>query len=516
MGINDFDEATDVVVVGYGFAGAVAALSACEAGADVILLEKSPDPGGISICSQGAVCCARNADHAFAYLKATNGDRVPDVVTRALADGMTECEAFVRDLAGIANANITVRERGGNYPFPHRKAFHYTTVESIPGFNALETYPHVRGRIYGAHLFRLLELHLEKQDVDVRLATAADRLIRDGDNQVIGLTVRSEEGTRKIAARKGVVLACGGFEASDTMKNEYWQQPHVLSAANKFNTGDGVRMAQSAGADLWHMWHYHGSYGFRHPDPDYPYGVRVKRFPDWVPDGSVDEPIEGDDQVSVPMAWILVNRHGRRFMNEQHPYMQDTTARPFENFDPVTMSFPAVPCWLICDEAGRKLYPLGNPTYNDRTVSLDWSPDNSKEIAEGILKRANSITELAQTTGMPEQQLAATITRWNAMVDAGRDDQFERPAGGMVPISEPPFYAGEIWPVVSNTQGGPVHDARQRILDVYGDPIVGLYAAGELGSCFGHIYLGGGNISECIVTGRIAGSEAARAGASGE
>ena len=57
----------------------------------------------------------------------------------------------------------------------------------------------------------------------------------------------------------------------------------VLTAANRFNTGDGIRMAQEVGADLWHMWHFHGSYGFRHPDPDYPYGIRVKRFPDWVP-----------------------------------------------------------------------------------------------------------------------------------------------------------------------------------------------------------------------------------------
>ena len=86
------DEVVDVVVMGCGFAGAVAAISAREAGANVVVLEKSPDAGGISICSQGAVCCAGNPDHAFAYLKATNGGRVPDDVVRALADGMAACE----------------------------------------------------------------------------------------------------------------------------------------------------------------------------------------------------------------------------------------------------------------------------------------------------------------------------------------------------------------------------------------------------------------------------------------
>lgn len=507
--MNQFDETTDVVVVGFGFAGGVAALTARQRGADVILLEKAPRPGGISICSQGAVCCTRHPDNAFEYLKATNAGRVPDKVVRALADGMAECEAYVRELALIANAHVTTRERGGNYPFASRDAFHYTTVESLPDFDANAIYPHVRGRIFGAHLFRLLECQLETQAVDIRLATAATRLIRDENNVVTGVCVSTPHGERRIGARKAVILSTGGFEANEAMKNEYWQQPNVLSAANKYNTGDGIKMAQALGADLWHMWHYHGSYGFKMPDPDYPYAVRVKRFPDWVPGGSDDDPIKGDDTVDVPMAWVLVNQEGKRFMNEQHPYMQDTTARPFEQFDPVTQRFPSVPCWLICDEAGRKLYPLGNPAYNDIDASLDWSKDNSREIATGILKKADSIEALAKTIGVPVANLTSCISEWNTMVANGRDTHFDRPPGGMVTLSEPPFYAGEIWPVVSNTQGGPVHDERQRIIDVFGDPIERLYAAGELGSCFGHLYLAGGNISECIVTGRIAGANAA-------
>ena len=79
----------------------------------------------------------------------------------------------------------------------------------------------------------------------------------------------------------------------------------------------------------------------------------------------------------------------------------------------------------------------------------------------------------------------------------------------MMPLRHPPYYTGEIWPVVSNTQGGPVHDARQQILDVNDVPIPRLYAAGELGSSFGYLYLAGGNIAECFVTGRIAGGGAA-------
>jgi len=76
-------------------------------------------------------------------------------------------------------------------------------------------------------------------------------------------------------------------------------------------------------------------------------------------------------------------------------------------------------------------------------------------------------------------------------------------------IDKPPYCYGEVFPAVSNTQGGPVHNPRQQIVDTTGAPIARLYAAGELGSSFGHLYLSGGNIAECFVTGWIAGREAA-------
>ena len=77
-------------------------------------------------------------------------------------------------------------------------------------------------------------------------------------------------------------------------------------------------------------------------------------------------------------------------------------------------------------------------------------------------------------------------------------------------LAVPPFYAAQLWPVVSNTQGGPRHDEAQRVIDAFGAPIPRLYAAGELGSAFGHLYMSGGNLAECFIGGRIAGREAAR------
>jgi succinate dehydrogenase/fumarate reductase flavoprotein subunit len=276
----------------------------------------------------------------------------------------------------------------------------------------------------------------------------------------------------------------------------------VFSAANMGNTGDGIRMAQALGANLWHMWHFHGSYGFRHPDTEkYPLGIRVKRFPDWIP---------GKESRAVVQApWILVDRDGKRFMNEFPPYVQDTGARPFELFDPVTMSFPRIPAYMVFDELGSRRFPMGNPAFNDRRVSLGWSRDNKEEVASGILKRADTLAALAGLLGVDAAALEETVARWNRFCSTKQDTEFKRPGGTMMKIQRPPYYGAEIWPVLSNTQGGPEHDARQRIISVEGEAIPRLYAAGEMGSSFGHLYLAGGNIAECFVTGRIAGREAA-------
>lgn len=103
----------------------------------------------------------------------------------------------------------------------------------------------------------------------------------------------------------------------------------------------------------------------------------------------------------------------------------------------------------------------------------------------------------------------SSIARWNAQCDKAVDEDFGRPPGSMARIDTPPFYGAHVYALVSNTQGGPVHNVKQEITDVFDKPIPRLYAAGELGSSFGHLYLSGMNISGCSLNGRIAGRNAA-------
>ncbi|HUZ72428.1 MAG TPA: FAD-dependent oxidoreductase [Stellaceae bacterium] len=509
--VGGFNLEVDVVVAGFGYAGAVAAIEAHDAGARVLLVEKMPDPGGISILAGGAWRYAYDADQAFAYLKATNDGRTPDDVLRTLADGMVEVDGYIRKLAAAIDAEVTEHKAvdaggkgGGNYPFPGWETFDNAHIESIPNFDPMAAYPQIYLRSptsRGPLLFRMVEHHVRERRIDVRLNSPVARLVTGKGNAVCGVVLATPEGELAVKAKRAVILACGGFEADEAMKQQYWQVRPVRPAAFLGNTGDGIRMAQAMGADLWHMWHFHGSYGFRHYDPDYPLAIRVKRLPDWRPGLK--------HLMDVKMCWIVVDRRGRRYMNECEPYVQDTSHRPMHAFDTESMAFPRLPSFLVLDEEGRKMYPLGDGKSNDRRHRYVWSPDNTEEIKNGILKQANSIAELARKIGVDPTALEASIARWNELCAKGEDADFGRPSGTMMPIRTPPFLAGEVWPVVSNTQGGPVHNARQQVLDPSGRPIPRLYAAGELGSSFGYLYLSGANIAECFVTGWIAGRETA-------
>jgi len=288
-----------------------------------------------------------------------------------------------------------------------------------------------------------------------------------------------------------------GLAISDTMTAQIRGMNQGIRNAN-----DGIAMAQEAGAALWHMWHCHGPYGFRHPDPAFPYGIYVKLLPMWTP--------ERRTQPLPRMAWIVVDQDGRRFMDEYPPYPGDTGCRPFEVFDFHRQRFPRIPAFVVFNEDGRRMYPVARSIQNDRDFRYAWSPDNLKEVENGILERADSLPALAAKMGVDARALEETVARWNRMVDAGRDDEFGRQPDTMVPIRTPPFYFGRAYPIVINTQGGPVHDAGQRILDPFGAPIPRLFAAGECGSVFGHLYLGGGNLSECVIGGWTAGRNAAR------
>ena len=161
-------------MVGFGLAGAIAAIEAHDAGAKVLLIEKESDPGGISICAGGGARIAQNAADAFAYLKATCAGTTPDPVLMALAHGVVDLSSYVRALAEPLGATTRIVPVKANYPLPGYETWSLIEVDHVPGFDPAKEYPHIRveGDVNGKNLFKVAHEHVSRRGIAVRYATA--------------------------------------------------------------------------------------------------------------------------------------------------------------------------------------------------------------------------------------------------------------------------------------------------------------------------------------------------------
>ncbi len=173
-----------------------------------------------------------------------------------------------------------------------------------------------------------------------------------------------------------------------------------------------------------------------------------------------------------------------------------------------------LPVHVVFDETMRKAGPLYSPRtffcWHSIIEHYEWSKDNSVELSKGWIVQADTLADLATKIGKKPEALEKTIAGWNASCAAGNDAEFGRPTQKMAPIGTPPYYAMELVPTFTNTQGGPRRNRLAQILDTKGTPIPRLYSAGEMGSIYSWLYQGSGNLGECIAFGRIAGENAAK------
>jgi succinate dehydrogenase/fumarate reductase flavoprotein subunit len=501
---------TDVIVVGAGYAGARAAIAAYDAGAQVLILEKLSHPGGISVMSGGAVVFARDTAAAIQYFTHLSGGRVSAEMIGAFVKGLTDNLADIEQLVQVDKASFLIRNRPGIYPFPGREGLNSLIITHVPGFKEFNWYPST-GNYNGAKLMAMLLDNVKARKIPVKYNVAARQLIQNPDKLIVGLETDRKGKKITIQARKGVVLACGGFEFDEWTKIQFLEAKPIYGMGSLANTGDGLRIAQAVGARLWHMWHTHNSYGFKYDE--FPMAFRHCIGGSLMTHGA-------QKKVAV-MPWIVVDTLGRRFMNEFPPAPQDTSARPLAYFDPDLPGYPRIPCYLIFDDEGRQkrriASPLGFPEQFPGGKRYRWSSDNSREVRKGWILKATSLQELAEqikqmpnnSARMDSTTLTRTVQQWNQAVKKRKDNDFNRHPETMMPITTPPFYAMESWPIVTNTQGGPEHNEIRQVLDSRGNPIRRLYTAGELGSFFGHIYELSGNIGECFSSGRMAGRAAA-------
>ncbi|HEU4407528.1 MAG TPA: FAD-dependent oxidoreductase [Polyangiaceae bacterium] len=534
----------DVLVVGSGGAGLVAALAAYAAGARVALIEKADTIGGATAVS-GGVIWAPNNHHMAAAGIPDSRDEAIEYITR-LSDGRSErqtIEAFVdaapavvRFIEKAAPIAFKALPRYADYyaEFPGGKPggrsldpglfdtrqlgpwkdrlrqspVFKVAAMSVTEFFAWEVavgpknipFELLGQRIadgmvgYGAALTgALLKALLDRGIRPVLKTPARELLVEDG--RVAGVRAVSGGEEVVIRARRGVILASGGFEWSPELCAQFLGGvlTHPLSPPS--NRGDGLNMLMSAGAALGNM-----SEAWWCPTVAVP-GEEYGGAPFYRGEFTMR---------SLPHS-MIVNRRGERFVNEAHNY--NDLMKAFFRFEPRTYERANLPAWLVFDATYVEKYPL--PFAMPGAPLPDWIP------------RAETLAELAAQLGINPGGLVATAARFNGFAAEGVDRDFHRggsrydgvygdpqsrPSPNLGPIERGPFYALQIHPGALGTKGGARVDSNARVLRPTGEPIPGLYAAGNVMAAFsGAGYPGAGaTIAGALTFGFIAGQHAAK------
>ena len=481
----------DVVIAGYGPAGASAAIAAHDAGARVIIVESARRGGGNARYS-GGFLCDLPADRAVDHLDALCFGRTDRRVLAVYADGLHELSTWLESLGGTT---VPFDPPPGHFPapfpswphFPAGSSVRYQTVTDGTGSRVLGLAPPGLAppglAPPGLALWGLLDTAVRQRGIEVRFGTEARRLELDHAGAVTGLCVAQTGSEATLRVRGGVILATGGFEGSAALTDAYLPLGPVRPVGHPGNSGAGLRMAQAAGAALWHMYGFFGWFAFAAPEFASPFPVDV-----------------------LAASHIFTDADGRRFADETGYEVHDRL-RALTSYLPRHPNRPRLPSWVIFDEATRQAGPLSGRlgTPNDYA----WSPDNAAEIDRGWIQCAGSPQELAKKIGVEPEVLAGTLSEYNTAARAGRDDRFGRSPDTLVPLDTRRLYAIETWPGLGGTTGGPRHDERARVLRPDGGPIPGLYAAGSVSAVWGHLTDHGGGLTDAMVFGRYAGAEAA-------
>ena len=498
----EWSEETDVVVVGYGAAGVAATITGLEEGLSVVTLEKSSEADGGNLgCATGCIQTCMKPDSAegmIEMLKHFNHGAVSEQDEDVLYPAIMEQEIAAGEwLDSLDDLEIYWVWR--DYGDPSRMTGEVAWSD--------------RGDSGGSELFNNFHEIAVDLGADIRLATPATRLVQNPETkEILGVIAESAGKEIAIKAKKGVIMACGGFEGNPMMQQWYtgWGI-HMFPWGTPHNTGDGHRMTQEVGAQMWHMdCSEIGSPCYRLPSEEVNCAVSMQsagHFPD-------------------ANGWIFVNYKGNRFVNEtaglSHTPQHARKRTVWYDMDMETYEFSNLPYWMVFDQTtfdAAPLYiqstkPKSMVTYAGvhKLLGQDWT--NQWALEKGWIVKADTIEELAAimtgTTpagtvyeGIDAAALAATVAAWNQQCEAGEDTQFGRTADTMAPVAQGPFYAIEMGMGMINTQGGPKHNEHNQTLDTNDEVIPRLYNVGEFGSLNGGNY-NLGNIAEALTTGHFA------------
>jgi flavocytochrome c len=446
-------EKHDVIVIGTGLSGMTAALMAKLQGADVAILEKMPKDraGGNSVLAGGMIAAPADAsqkardEYYDDFIKKGMGKANP-VFTRVLADQSLETIEWIKAQGVDLMAPIPVA------------GYRVKAVIFAPGL--YQGVP--RGLAKVADVFKA-------KGGTIAYETKAKQLIMDSKGSVVGVRAMTSSGLKDFMG-KAVIIATGGYAANKQLL-EQWVDPDaddMMLRGVPWGTGDGLMMAQEAGAELINF----GGMQSVHVAAVSPKNTSA-----------------GNPFTAVAYT-LAINKAGKRYVDESLGYVTNGKA---------TMRQPGQTIALVFDEEIKKQSGVGMAMKQFQNLGIP-------------IIEASSLDELAERIRVPPDAFKRTIADFNAAVQGGKALTVNPPkAAWAFPVAAPTFYAFyPMVPGIAITFGGIRTNTNAQALEADGRIIPGLYAAGEgAGGLFYEDYVAGGSIANCVVMGRIAGKQAA-------
>ncbi|NKF21996.1 FAD-dependent oxidoreductase [Solimonas marina] len=564
---NHWDQQYDVIVVGSGGGGMTAALCAKAQGLSAVVIEKSDKYGGTSAVSGGGIWIPCNDDiakagahdsfdEALTYLKRVIGNGVPQARIEAYLRNGPDMVRYLADTFDVRFHSVPKypdyypNQPGGKEGWRsmqpdafdgaklgaefdrQRESFKGTLLMGRIAMDQIEAHTlfsrgpgwirltlklvlkywfdfawrrrthRDRRQVLGQGMVAALRYAMLQHDVPLQLDTGLESLVED-NGRVVGVAVTQNGRPLRYHARRGVILACGGFESNQQMREQYLAKPTTTewTAAPPINHGDGIRAGQQLGAAIDLMDKVWGSPTVAKPGAKQQITLFVER--------------------GMP-GCVAVNRKGQRFVNEAAAYPDFRDAMYADD----AKGNGCVPCWLVFDATFRHKYPMGiflpGQIEPDSKLPKDW--------LDKVYYRADTLDALAQKIGVDATGLKDSVARMNGYAKTGVDTEFHKgetaidryysdpsvkPNTCLGPIVKAPFYAVALWPGEIGTKGGLVTDARARVLREDGSVIAGLYATGNTSAAvMGPTYAGAGStLGPAMTFGYLAARDLANADA---
>ncbi len=478
-----WDYEADLVVLGLGAAGASAAITAADAGLKVIVVESADhqNAGGATSVSGGIFAVARRP-----WLGHFATPEMLEKSTMGVA-----CPGFAEGFIDGANEVI---EFSKNIGMPVTE-----TDMMVMASSTVEGYS-----MTGYALFEALQKAVEERadNITVLYETPAIDVVQDPmTREVYGAVAGTKDQPVYLKAKRGVLIATGGYEANQQMMQGFHQHSRFMpNASGPYTTGMGARIGMKAGGDFRNTaWCYEiDNWCIKPASEELGCAVHASFSP--------SASLYGE---TTP-GFIFVNKDGQRFMNERQNigHSKSTldvndffggTATPLNEEATIALDgYRNWPCFAIFDSTVMDGGPITNPreagwldSHPHRPAVYEWSSDNRAELERGWLFKGETLEELAEAiqtvdefgnpVSMNTQGLLEAVQRYNEGCAAGQDE-YGRAAAEMAPVAEGPFYAVELCIGVLYTIGGLFHDSASRLLDGDNEAIPRLYAAGNVGT----------------------------------